>query len=78
MTAEPRDRTDRPNADAVPDAADAPRAEDLLPDEPPDEAPVTGDPNKKTAVESPIPSHGMSASSEQLAEGERAEDLADE
>jgi hypothetical protein len=61
----------------MPDADDAPKADDLAPDAPSAEAPMVGDPDKKTAVEAPVPAHGEMASAEQLAEGEKAVDAAD-
>lgn len=71
------DERDLPRSAPMPDAEDAPRAEDLIPDEPPANAPMIGDPAKKTAIDAPVPAHGLSASPEQRAEGERAEELAD-
>lgn len=62
----------------LPDPEDAPRAEDLTPPEPPEGAPVAGDPDQKPAVKAPVPAHGEMASSDQLNEGERAVELAEE
>ncbi|HRW39361.1 MAG TPA: hypothetical protein P5254_16810 [Aquihabitans sp.] len=63
--------------DAVlPDADEAPTAADLAPEEPPSDAPATGDPDKKPAVSPPVPAHGEVASYEQLAEGDRAVEAA--
>ena len=52
----------------VPDADDAARAEDLVPEEPSDAAPAIGDPNKKASVSPPVPAHGEMASQEQIRE----------
>jgi len=62
---------------AMPDAAEAPAARDLVPEHPPDDA-LTGEPTaRKTAVKAPIPAHGEVASAEQLAGGERATEESD-
>ncbi|HWJ63042.1 MAG TPA: hypothetical protein VNS19_13825 [Acidimicrobiales bacterium] len=61
----------------VPDAGDAARARDLLPEDPPADAPATGDPDKKPAVSPPVPAHGEMASQEQLREGAIAAEAAD-
>lgn len=61
----------------VPDADDAPTSEDLVPEEPPGDAPAVGDPNKKTAVEPPVPAHGEMASQEQIREAVIAAEEAD-
>src|SRR3954452_16846138 len=60
----------------LPDAQDAPRADDLTPDDPPEDAPTGAPTDKKPAVEAPVPAHGEMASAEQLAEGERAVEAA--
>ena len=66
---EPQSPIEVEHGDAVvPDADDAARARDLLPEDPPADAPVTGDPDKKPAVASPVPAHGEMASQEQLRE----------
>lgn len=52
----------------LPDADDAPTAEDLRPEEPPAGAPAIGDPDKKAAIASPVPAHGEMASREQIRE----------
>lgn len=62
----------------VPDAEDAPTRDDLAPEDPPEEAPATGDPDKKTAVSAPIPAHGEMASAEQLKEATAAAEEADD
>lgn len=72
---EASERRATPNADAVPDADHASRAEDLLPEPPPENAPATGDPDKKSALGAPVPAHGALASTEQLDEGGEAEAL---
>lgn len=62
----------------MPDPADAPTADDLLPDEPPADAPTADPTDRKPAVKPPVPTHGEMASREQLDEGERAVDLAEQ
>jgi hypothetical protein len=62
----------------LPDAADAAEAEDLVPDDPPGAAPRLGHGDHKPAVKAPVPAHGEMASADQLAEGERAVDLAND
>jgi hypothetical protein len=62
----------------LPDADEAPDAEDLVPKAPPSEAPMVGDPDKKPAVAAPVPAHGEMASAEQLAEGEKAVEASDD
>src|SRR5688500_5942812 len=52
----------------VPDAEDAPTKDDLAPEDPPADAPATGDPDKKPAVSPPVPAHGEMASQEQIRE----------
>jgi hypothetical protein len=64
--------THREASAPLPDADEAPDAEDLVPEAPPAEAPMVGDPDKKPAVAAPVPAHGEMASAEQLAEGEKA------
>lgn len=64
--------------DAVlPDAEDAPTSDDLVPEDPPADAPVTGDADQKTAVGPPVPAHGEMASREQIREAALAEEEAD-
>src|SRR3954470_21319842 len=61
----------------LPDAADAARAEDLVPEDPPSESPADDAlAGHKPAVDAPVPAHGEMASMEQLDEGERAVELA--
>jgi hypothetical protein len=79
MDATTEDQTPDPTAldvehgDAsVPDSDDAADVDDLLPEDPPTDAPATGDPNKKPAVAAPVPAHGEMASQEQLDEGDEA------
>jgi hypothetical protein len=83
---EPHDGTSGPASDApasdqvqvdhgdavVPDADEAASVADLAPEDPPADAPATGDPDKKPAVAAPVPAHGEMASQEQLDEGEAA------
>jgi NADH-quinone oxidoreductase subunit C len=57
--------------------AEAPAAEQLVPEAPPADAPTTGDADRKPAVEAPAPTHGESASAEQLEEGEVAEKVSE-
>lgn len=65
--------------DAVlPDAEDAPTSDDLVPEDPPADAPVTGGADQKTAVGPPVPAHGEMASQEQIREAALAEDEADQ
>jgi len=61
----------------VPDAEDAPKAEELLPEEPADDAPAAGDPDKKPAVAPPVPAHGESASADQIREATEAAEIAE-
>ncbi len=88
--AEPSNRA-QPNADqptrdivvergnaVVPDSEDAPRKDDLLPEDPPDAMPAEGDPDKKSAVAPPVPAHGEMASREQIQEAARAAEEEDE
>jgi hypothetical protein len=56
----------------VPDADDAASVEDLVPEDPPADAPATGNPDKKPSVAPPVPAHGEMASQEQLDEGDAA------
>lgn len=56
----------------VPDADDAATSEDLEPEDPPEDAPATGDPDKKPSVRPPVPAHGEMASREQIQEAVRA------
>lgn len=60
----------------MPDADDAAGVADIVPDDPPADAPTIGDPDKKPAVAAPVPAHGEMASAEQLAEGAGAVDAA--
>ena len=62
----------------LPDADDAADAEDLVPDDPPARAPRGDHDDNKPAVKAPVPAHGELASADQLAEGERAVELADD
>jgi hypothetical protein len=57
---------------AVPDAEDAATSDDLLPEDPPADAPATGDPDKKPSVRPPVPAHGEMASQEQIREAVEA------
>ena len=69
--------TTAPDGNApMPDASEAPDAEDLAPEDPPEAAPSVGNPDKKPAVAAPVPAHGEMASHEQLAEGEAAVEVA--
>ncbi len=61
----------------LPDADDAADAADLVPEDPPPQAPRLEHGDHKPAVKSPVPAHGELASADQLAEGERAVELAE-
>lgn len=65
-------------AEPMPDPDDAPTAGDLLPEDPPENVPTADPTDRKPAVKAPVPTHGEMASREQLEEGERAVDLADD
>jgi hypothetical protein len=52
----------------VPDAEDAPTKDDLVPEDPPSDAPAIGDADKKPSVGPPVPAHGEMASHEQIRE----------
>src|SRR3954469_25904497 len=66
-----------PSDPELPDAADAARAEDLVPEDPPADAPTDRKlADHKPAVDAPVPAHGEMASMEQLDEGERAVEMA--
>jgi hypothetical protein len=65
-------------AEPMPDADDALTADDLLPEDPPADAPTADPTDRKPAVKPPVPTHGEMASREQLEEGERAVDLANQ
>ncbi len=56
----------------LPDADNAPRADDLVPGDPPAAAPMGPSTDKKPAVAAPVPAHGEMASQQQLDEGQRA------
>src|SRR5437588_8856284 len=60
------------NDPEIPDADHAATKDDLVPADPPADAPIGAPTDKKPAVAAPIPAHGEMASAEQLAEGERA------
>ena len=60
----------------LPDPDDAPSAEDLVPADPPGDAPTGDDIGRKPAVAAPVPAHGEMASAEQLDEGARAVEMA--
>lgn len=62
----------------VPDAEDAPTKDELMPEDPPEDAPATGDPDKKAAVPAPVPAHGEVASREQIREAALAAEEADD
>lgn len=62
----------------VPDSADAPRKDDLVPEDPPDALPAEGDPDATSAVAPPIPAHGEMASPELIREATRAAEEEDE
>lgn len=54
------------------DEGDLPDRDDLLPDDPPADAPETGDRGSRSAIAAPVPAHGEMASREQMREAAAA------